>query len=135
MPVQKGVDYDLPTTADISKCKINPKKTGGQMGGWIVEDPTGKILRRFLDTNGDNVVDTWCYCKDGIEVYRDIDANFNGKADQYRWFNTGGTRWGLDSNEDSTIDSWKCISVEEATAEIVAALATRVRPFRPGRLQ
>jgi thiol-disulfide isomerase/thioredoxin len=123
-PVQKGVDFDMPPPQEISKCKITVKKTGGLVG-WIVEDANGKVLRRFLDTNGDNVVDTWCYYKDGMEVYRDIDANFNGKADQYRWFNTGGTRWGLDANEDGTIDSWKCISAEEATAEIVAALATR----------
>lgn len=124
MPVQKGVDFDLPTPAEAAKCKITVQKIGGQ-DGWIVEDPSGKILRRFLDTNGDKVVDTWCYYKDGIEVYRDIDSNFNNKADQYRWFNTGGTRWGIDTNEDGAIDSWKCISAEEATAEIVAALATR----------
>ena len=52
------------------------------------------ILRKFVDTNGDNVVDQWSYYKDGVEVYRDIDSNFNGKADQYRWFNTGGTPLG-----------------------------------------
>ena len=124
MPVQKGVDFDLPAAQDIPKCKVIPVKSAGQ-AGWIVEDPNGKTLRRFLDTNGDNLVDCWCYYKDGIEVYRDIDSNFNGKADQYRWFNTGGTRWGIDTDEDGVIDSWKCISAEEATAEIVAALATR----------
>jgi thiol-disulfide isomerase/thioredoxin len=123
-PVQKGIDFDLPSPADAAKCKITVQKIGGQ-DGWIVEDGGGKILRRFLDTNGDKVVDTWCYYKDGIEVYRDIDSNFNNKSDQYRWFNTGGTRWGTDANEDGAIDSWKCISAEEATAEIVAALATR----------
>jgi thiol-disulfide isomerase/thioredoxin len=124
MPVQKGVDFDQPTPQEAAKCKITPKTVGGLVG-WIVEDPSGKILRRFLDTNGNNIVDTWCYYKDGLEVYRDIDANHNGKADQYRWFNTGGMRWGIDTNEDGAIDSWKCISAEEATAEIVAALATR----------
>jgi thiol-disulfide isomerase/thioredoxin len=123
-PVQKGVDYDIPAPQDIPKCKSTVKKIGGQ-DGWIVEDQNGKTLRRFLDTNGDKTVDVWCYYKDGIEVYRDIDSNFNGKADQYRWFNTGGTRWAVDANEDGAIDSWKGISAEEATAEIVAALATR----------
>ena len=54
----------------------------------------GKILRKFVDTNGDNIVDQWGYFNDGVEVYRDIDSNFNGKADQYRWLNTAGTRWG-----------------------------------------
>ena len=82
------------------------------------------ILRKFVDTNDDNVVDQWSYYKDGVEVYRDIDSNFNGKADQYRWFHTGGSRWGLDPNEDGVIDSWKSISAEEVTAEVVAAIAT-----------
>jgi hypothetical protein len=90
-----------------------------------VESPDGAILRRFVDTNGDNIVDQWSYYKDGVEVYRDIDSNYNGKADQYRWFNTGGTRWGLDPKESGTIESWKTISAEEATAEVVAALAAR----------
>src|SRR5580765_5881797 len=77
---------------------------------------------QFVDTNGDNVVDRWSYFKDGIEVYRDIDENFNGKADQYRWLNTAGMRWGLDKAEDGKIDSWKQISPEEVSAEVVLAL-------------
>ena len=60
----------------------------------------GEILRRFADTNSDNIVDQWCYYLDGLEVYRDIDSNFNEKADQYRWFHTAGSRWGIDKNED-----------------------------------
>ena len=57
--------------------------------------------------NGDNVVDQWSYYKDGLEVYRDIDANFNRKADQYRWLGTAGIRWALDPNEDGRIDTWE----------------------------
>jgi thiol-disulfide isomerase/thioredoxin len=125
VPVQKGVDYDTPAPQDMTKCKVSyVKKVGGQ-SGWVVEDSNGKILRRFLDTSGKNVVDIWCYYKDGIEVYRDIDSNYNGKTDEYRWFNTAGTRWGIDKNEDGVIDSWKGISAEEVTAEIVAAVANR----------
>ena len=89
----------------------------------MVEGPDGRVLRKFVDTNGDNVVDQWSYYKDGLEVYRDIDSTFKGKADQYRWFNTGGTRWGVDKGETGKIDSWKMISAEEVTAEVVAALA------------
>ena len=123
-PIQEGVDYSKPTPAEVAKCTINVKKFGTQ-SGWIVEDPNGITLRRFVDTNGDNVVDQWSYYKDGVEVYRDIDSDHNGKADQYRWFNTAGTRWGLDKNEDRKIDTWKVISPEEVTAEVVAALAER----------
>jgi len=123
-PVQKGVDYDRPSAEDASKCKMGAKKVNGFIG-WIVEDANGTILRRFLDTNGDNIVDQWSYFKDGIEVYRDIDSDFNGKADQYRWFNTAGGRWGVSKKEDGTITAWKAISAEEVSAEVVAAVVNR----------
>jgi thiol-disulfide isomerase/thioredoxin len=122
VPIQPNIDYAIPSDAEISKCKISVQKTEGQ-SGWVVEDGNGVLLRRFLDTNNDNKVDQWCYFKDGLEVYRDIDSDFNGKADQYRWFSTAGTRWGIDKDEDGAIDSWNAISPEEVTSEIVAALA------------
>src|ERR1041384_3542893 len=120
-PIQKDVDYDIPSAADAAKCTIKAEKVGGQTG-WVVRGPNGQILRQFVDTNGDNVVDRWSYFKDGIEVYRDIDENFNGKADQYRWLNTAGMRWGMDKAEDGKIDSWKQISPEEVSAEVVLAI-------------
>ena len=123
-PVQKGTDYDQPTADDAAKCTITARKLGGKVG-WVVEGPSGTILRRFVDTNGDNTVDQWSYFKDGLEVYRDIDSDFNRKADQCRWFNTAGSRWGTDKNEDGVIDAWKAISAEEVTAEVIAALAAK----------
>ena len=123
MPVQSGIDYDRPSADETAKCKISAKKIDGRVG-WIVEGPDGVVLRKFVDTNSNNVVDQWCYYKDGLEVYRDIDSNHNGKADQYRWYHTGGSRWAIDTNEDGVIDSWKSISAEEVTAEVVAAIAT-----------
>ncbi len=124
-PTQKDVEYDRPTTAaDLAKCTIKSEKTAGKTG-WMVRDGSGQALRNFVDTNVDNVVDQWSYYKDGIEVYRDIDANFNGKADQCRWLNTAGTRWGFlasDDGKDTRVETWKTISAEEVTAELVAAL-------------
>ena len=55
----------------------------------------------------------------------DIDQDFNGKADQYRWLGTAGVRWGVDRDEDGELDRWKQISAEEVSAEIVRALADR----------
>ena len=123
-PVQMGIDYDIPSADEAKTCKINPEKIG-KMTAWVVRDPGGVILRQFSDTNGDNVVDAWSYYKNGLEVYRDADLNFNGKADQYRWFHTGGSRWGVDKNEDGKIDLWKQISPEEAAEEVIAALRTK----------
>lgn len=121
MPVQQGIAFDTPDKADISKCKVEVETVGG-ITGWVVRDAGGQLLRRFLDTNGDNKVDQWCYFANGIEIYRDIDANFNNKADQYRWLGTAGLRHGVDENEDGRIDSWKAISPEEVTEELVIAL-------------
>src|SRR5262245_2325392 len=81
VPVQKDVDYDVPEAKEIEKCTVEVETIGG-ITGWVVRSDGGQVLRRFLDTNSDNKVDQWCYYKDGIEVYRDIDANFNNKADQ-----------------------------------------------------
>ncbi|MCH8922087.1 MAG: redoxin family protein [Planctomycetes bacterium] len=123
-PVQDDVEYTTPTAAEIAKCTIKAEKFG-KATGWVVRDEAGSILRRFLDTNVNNVVDQWCYYHNGLEVYRDIDRNHNGKADQHRWLSTAGTRWGIDRNEDGTIDQWKAISAEEVTAEVIRAIRRR----------
>jgi thiol-disulfide isomerase/thioredoxin len=121
MPVQQGIAFDSPEKEDVAKCKVDVETVGG-ITGWVVRDAGGQLLRRFLDTNGDNKVDQWCYFANGIEIYRDIDANFNNKADQYRWLGTAGIRHGIDENEDGRIDNWKAISPEEVTEELVLAL-------------
>ena len=126
-PVQKDVQIDRPAAAVIAKCEVKTEKFGTGTG-YIVRDPNGQVLRKFVDTNGDGFVDLFCYYKDGVEVYRDIDSNFNQKADQFRWLNTAGTRWGIDADENGKIDSWQNISAEEVTAELVAAIRDRDRP-------
>jgi hypothetical protein len=58
-PIQANVDYDTPTAEETDKCTVEPVKEGDVVG-WALLDPTGRTLRRFLDTNGDNKVDLWC---------------------------------------------------------------------------
>jgi thiol-disulfide isomerase/thioredoxin len=129
-PIQRDVEFDVPEGEEVDKCSVEPK-SGQGIAGWVVLDGGGQLLRRFLDTNGDNKVDHWCYYSNGVEVYRDLDTDFNGKADQYRWLGTAGIRWGLDQDEDGRIDVWKMISPEEVTSEVVAAFRTRdVSRFR-----
>jgi thiol-disulfide isomerase/thioredoxin len=123
-PVQTSIDYDVPAEAEVAKCTIKAESIDGRTG-WVVRSSSGELLRQFADTNNDNVVDQWCYYSGGLEVYRDIDSNFNGKADQYRWLNTAGSRWGMDEDEDGKVDAWKMISAEEVCAEAVEALARR----------
>ena len=123
-PIQLNVDIDRPDTNQFDQYTVKSTPTRKKEAGWVVEGPGGQTVRRFIDTNSDNKVDLWCYYKRGVEVYRDIDANFNGKADQYRWLGTAGIRWGLDPDEDGQINRWKAISAEEVTAEVVAALGS-----------
>ena len=122
-PVQMNVDFDRPTKAETEKCTVKPEKIKGAIA-WVVRDASGEILRKYTDTNGDKKVDRWSYFKEGLEVYRDMDTDYNGKADQFRWCNTGGTRWGIDKNEDGKIDTWKRISPEELAEEAVLAMRT-----------
>lgn len=120
-PVQEDVQYERVPAESVEGCEVRDLAVEG-WSGWEVVAPDGSLLRRFADTNGDKKVDLWCYYNFGVEVYRDVDENFNGKADQYRWMGTGGIRWGLDDDEDGRIDRWKQISAEEVSAEVVAAL-------------
>ncbi len=129
-PIQQFVEYTTPSADEIAQCTIRPEKENN-VTSWVVRNRQGEILRRFADTNNDNYVDQWCYFLGGLEVYRDIDSNFNNKADQYRWFNTAGTRWGIDKNEDGHIDSWKVISPHEVAEQIVFAL----KSHDPARFQ
>ena len=124
-PVQaRDVEVSVPSAKEIGDCSISAPKDKS-LSGWIVKDPAGRLLRRFLDTNGDQDIDLWCYYRDGFEVYRDIDSNFDRKADQYRWFGSQGTRWGVDDDQDGRIDSWKRISAEEVSEQVSRAISTQ----------
>jgi thiol-disulfide isomerase/thioredoxin len=123
-PVSKDSECEMPNAKTISESKIAVVNFG-KGSGWVVSDSTGVVLRQFVDSNGDGVVDQWRYYKNGVEVYRDIDTDFNSKVDQMRWFNTSGSRWGLDKNEDGKVDSWKVLSPEEASREVIKALVAQ----------
>ena len=117
------VDYEKPGVAVKQECSLVQLKT--KPGGYVVHHASGRILRKFLDNDADGDLDQWSYYKDGREVYRDIDSNFDGKLDQYRWLGTAGTRWGLDKNQDGTIDVWRVISPEEVGLECFEAIKSR----------
>jgi thiol-disulfide isomerase/thioredoxin len=120
-PMRPDVEIETPPASDFKKCKVTVE-AHGKISGWVVLGPAGQVLRRFVDTDGDRTVDQWRYYNHGLEVYRDIDSNHNHKPDEHRWLNTGGSRWGVDSKEDGSIDSWKMLSPEEAVHEAVFAM-------------
>jgi thiol-disulfide isomerase/thioredoxin len=120
-PMRPDVEVETPPRSEFSKCKVTVE-AHGKSSGWVVLGPAGQVLRRFVDTDGDRTVDQWRYYNHGLEVYRDIDTNHNHKPDEHRWLNTGGSRWGIDSKEDGSIDSWKVLSPEEAVREALYAM-------------
>ncbi|MEZ6068338.1 MAG: hypothetical protein R3B90_22080 [Planctomycetaceae bacterium] len=123
-PRQADVSIDTPAAADVAKCTIEVK-AAGKSSGWVVFGPDGQTIRHFVDTDGNNYVDQWRYYQHGLEVYRDIDTDGDSKVDQSRWMNLGGTRWGVDTNQDGKIDRWLRISAEEASREAVHAIVSR----------
>ncbi len=120
-PSQAGIDYEIPGKDDVAKCELKVEKEG-KGSAWVVYGPQATVIRRFVDSDGNKVVDQFRYFKDGLEVFRDVDNNENRKIDESFWFNTAGTRWGIDANEDGRIDQWKRISAEEASREAVHAM-------------
>ena len=120
-PVQQTFTYQRVSAEEQKRCTVRDIDSE-TWSGWEVRSGDGLTLRVFADTNADKKVDLWCYYQGGIEVYRDIDVNFNGKADQYRWLGTNGSRWGLDQDEDGKIDRWKSISAEEVSSELIGAV-------------
>jgi hypothetical protein len=119
-PKQQGISYSTPTPEEQERCKVKWQKTP-EGGVWLLFDPQGRILRRLVDTKGDDKPHVWCYYHEGIEVYREIE----GEPHQYRWLNAGGMKWGVDINKDQKIDSWRMISAEEVSQEILQALISR----------
>jgi len=124
-PRQEGINYTTPTAEAEAACTVELIKGTRKGSGWLLRDGQKNPLRCYFDTNGDNKIDVWSYFKDGVEVYREIDSTYAGKPDQYRWLNTGGSKWGIDENRDGKIEQWKAISPEEVSQEILAALITR----------
>src|SRR4051794_35180580 len=124
-PRQKGVGYATPAAEEQEKCKVELMKGATKGSGWLLRDPNGKVLRIFFDTNGYGKPNVWSYFKDGAEVYREVDSTYAGRPDQYRWLNAGGMKWGLDADRDGRIESWKAISPEEVSQELLQALIAR----------
>ncbi len=125
-PLQDPADvpYDTVPEDKIAACSIE-EVTRDEGKGLLITGDSGQTLRWFVDTNGDRFPDRWCYYAQGVEIFREIDTDFDRTADQFRWLGTAGTRWGIDENKDGTIDRWQSISAEEVTYEIVRAISTR----------
>ena len=118
-----GVNIDTPPESQWDKCEVKP--VTGNTTGYEVVGPQGQMVRRLLDGNGDGAINLFIYYDQGLEVYRewDADGKKNGSQnDNFRWVNLGGTRWGVDTDGDLRIDEWKRISPQEAGRVAAEAL-------------
>ncbi len=125
-PIQKDVVVSTPSAADTKTCEVKVVQgSRAGSGGYLLVDAKKQPLRRFLDSDGDKKVDTWSYYKEGVEVFREIASNGSKKANQFRWLNSAGSKWGVDADGDGKIDDWRLISAEEVGQEAFLAVATR----------
>ncbi|MFO0863993.1 MAG: thioredoxin-like domain-containing protein [Gemmataceae bacterium] len=124
-PKFDDVQLSTPAADEFAGCEVK-LVSGAKQGasGWMLLDSKKQPVRKFFDSNGDKQIDMWSYFKDGVEVYREVDSNFDQTPDQFRWMGTAGMKWGVDVNQDGKIDSWRMISAEEAGQEAFTALMT-----------
>ncbi len=123
-PTQKGVEYDQPAADAIDSVRLENASTIGQTG-FVVRDGENRLLRRFVDSAGNRKIDTWAYYMGGLEVYRDIDTDADGKPDRFQWLGPAGTRIGVDTDADLVIDRWERVSPQEVTQIVVEAINAR----------
>lgn len=128
LPAVAGVNVATPTGADAAACKVEVRqweagKDGVKAKGLIVTDAAGRKLRQFIDTTGGDKFNILSYYVDGVEAFREVDTNGNGKPDSFRWLGVNGGKQGTDANEDGVVDQWVSISAEEVCHEVFAAVA------------
>ena len=120
-PTQADVEVDDPTAAETANCSVKAFKEGGYQGVCLYAPDGTTPLRVWCapppKEGAKATVEQIRFFRDGREVYRDV----LGK--EARWLNAGGSRRGA-VDKTKQIVAWLSISPEEATAEIVAALAT-----------
>jgi hypothetical protein len=127
-PKQDNVILSTPSAEELKTCSVAPVPgAGGKSVGFLLMDANKKPLRRFYDSKGAGTIDVWSYYKDGVEVYREFDTTYKGKANNFRWLNAGGMKWGVGGVDPATgrgfITSWAMISAEEAAFEAFQAVA------------
>jgi hypothetical protein len=123
-PVQP-VTVSTPTAAELPACRVEPGNYPTPFKGTVVRDAQGRLLRQFIDSKGRGTTDLVYFYHEGVEAYREIDGNADGKPDQFRWLGVNGGKWGADADQDGTVDAWYVLSPQELSQEVFAALQSR----------
>lgn len=80
-PCTEHIEYDTPSDEDISTHVTTRTIDIENIRGIELITRDRRVLRRFIDTNNDGKLDQWIFFRNGREVYRDADTDFDGKAD------------------------------------------------------
>jgi thiol-disulfide isomerase/thioredoxin len=129
-PIQPGVAVTTPTAAELAAYRAEqvtwPKGADGKAPtGVVVKDAQGRLVRQFIDTTGGDRPNIFSYYLNGVESYREVDGNGNGKVDQFRWLGPNGGKWGADADENGQVDTWYVLSPEELSQELFDAMRTK----------
>ncbi|QEL14196.1 redoxin domain-containing protein [Limnoglobus roseus] len=116
-PKQAGAAAAL-TPADVARCRVTPYPNEKQPVGYVLTDANNRTVRRFLAVGAQNY-NILSFYQNGQEVYRETEVP-GGK--QFRWLGTNGSRVGVDTDGNGTVDVWEAISPEEVSREIFEAV-------------
>lgn len=119
-PSQPDVTIDTPAPEDVAKCKVSGFSESGYEGK-VLYAPDGStplrvICRQSGSKEKNNRVEEIRFFRNGVEVFRD-----NLISGESRWLGDAGARI-CRRNQGGGI-TWLSISPEEASAEVVKALA------------
>lgn len=124
-PAHPGVNVTTPTAAEAARLRVEPVPgADGKPIGHMLTDSNNRVIRRFLAI-GSKDYNIKSFYLNGQEVYRETDANGNGKPDQFRWLGPNGSKWGVDPSETGQVTSWARISPEEVSKELFDAIVAK----------
>ena len=122
-PKQPGVAVAPLAPADVARCRVAPYPDAANPVGYVLTDANNKPVRRFLAVKTQNY-NILSFYRDGQEVYRETEVP-TGK--QYRWLGANGSKVGVDTDGNGSVDVWEAISPEEASREIFEAIVANDR--------
>lgn len=106
-PRQSGAVFEKIKQSEAEEYTVRRTSANKVTSFQLVTKKTKRVLRKLVDINNDGKIDSWIYYKDGVETYRDMDLDFNGKVDQSQFINGDRIRYGIDEDEDGKIDRWE----------------------------
>ena len=127
---EEGVEYETPAeAAAIDACKVETVYNAQKRPiGVALRDGQGKLLRKFIDSNGNGVMDQWSYLPGRV---RGLSRDRPERRQEPRRMPLDELRRNADRRRSpgDKITGWKRISAEEASKVFVQALVAADLPL------